>query len=179
MKEGMRINREAGGFMCHDSWDSWDLGLFAVSVAISPWIECESTSSWLIAGCLFPFVYTSIFVWVTARFHRILRSRGSLYLTHITECSHTRGLARMAYMSTRRTGHLAPAAARLMQNTTRPGRWQLHQEVGPQQAKCAHRSCPDARWSGGRRRLAGCEPREGWSWEESMKLVKGEKLVSL
>ena len=80
-----------------------------------------------------------------------------------------------AYISTRRTGHLAPAAARLMQNTTRLGRWQLHQEVGPQQAKCAHRSCPDARWSGGQRRLAGCEPREGWSWVERRKLVKGEK----
>lgn len=60
--------------------------------------------------------------------------------------------------------YLAPATVRLMQNTTRLGRWQLHQEVGPQQAKgpCAHKSCPDMwRWSGGHWRLAGWSPRKG------------------
>lgn len=68
-----------------------------------------------------------------------------------------------AYMSTQCSGHLALAAERLMQDTTRLGRWQLHQEVGPQQAKGAHahRSCPDTRWSGGLWRLAGWQPREG------------------
>lgn len=48
--------------MCHDSPDSQDLGLFGVSVAISPRIECESTSSCVIAGCLFPFACMSVFV---------------------------------------------------------------------------------------------------------------------
>lgn len=40
-----------------------------------------------------------------------------------------------ACISTHRTDHLALAAGRLMQNTTRLGRWQLRQEVSPQQAK--------------------------------------------
>lgn len=47
-----------------------------------------------------------------------------------------------SYMRIHWTGHLAPATARLMQNTTRLGRWQLHQEAGPLQAK-GPRGCKD------------------------------------
>lgn len=172
--------------MCHGIWDSRDLGLFGVSVAVSPQIECESTSSCVFAGCLFPFLHTSIFVWVTACLHRV--SAASACITHINECLQTEAHMQTlghAYMRPHWTGHLAPATVRLMQNTTRLGRWQLHQEVGPQQAKgpCAHKSCPDTGWSGGHWRLAGWQPRKGGraggSWKERRKLFKRWINVSL
>lgn len=69
-----------------------------------------------------------------------------------------------AYISAHWTGHLASVAVRLMQNTGRPGRWQLYQEVDPQQAKgtCARKSSPDTRrWSGGHWWPSGWWPRRG------------------
>lgn len=163
MEKCGRINREAGGGLCAMTVGTVRIWvLFGVSLAVSPGIECESTSLCVIAGCLFPFVYTSIFLWVTAR----LCSGYSVYRAHINECLQTEAHMQTLwdeYLSTHWTGHLAWATERLMQNTTRLGRWQLHQEVGPQQAKgpCAHRSCPDTRWSGGHWRLVGWQPRKG------------------
>ena len=56
------------------------------------------------------------------------RSRG-----HTSRPSHLHLWAH--YIWTHWNDHLAPATVRLMQNTTRLGRWQLHQEARPQHAK--------------------------------------------
>lgn len=156
------------------------LGLFGVSVSVSQ-IECESTSSCAIAGCLFPYLYTSIFVWVMACLRGV---SAAAYIAHINEQTEANmPTPRNAYMRTHWTDHLAPAAARLIQNTTRLGRWQLHQEVGPQQAKgpCAHKSWPDTSRSGGGWRLAGWQPRKGGraagSWKEETVGWKKGKLA--
>lgn len=91
----------------------------------------ESTSSSVIAPRLFPFLYMSIFVWLAAG-SPCFRAAAA----YINECllRHLRTLLVRIRASTGLAA-LASATVRLMQNTTRMGRWQLHQETGPQQAK--------------------------------------------
>lgn len=50
----------AGMFMSCDTRDSLECGLFSECAAVCYQIGCESQSSCVIAGCLFPFVSTSV-----------------------------------------------------------------------------------------------------------------------
>lgn len=50
----------AGMLMSCDTRDSLECGLFSECAAVCFQIECESESSCVIAGCLLPFVSTSV-----------------------------------------------------------------------------------------------------------------------
>lgn len=50
----------AGMFMSCNTQDSLECSLFSAYAAVCYQIECESESSCVIAGCLFPFVSTSV-----------------------------------------------------------------------------------------------------------------------
>lgn len=113
--------------MCRSSQESRELGLFGVFLAISAWIECESTSSSVIAPRLFPFLYMSIFVWLAAG-SPCFRAAAA----YINECllRHLRTLLVRIRASTGLAA-LASATVRLMQNTTRMGRPKDHVLVVP------------------------------------------------
>lgn len=163
--------------MCRGSQESRELGLFGIFLAISAWIECESTSSSVIAPRLFPFLYMSIFVWLAAG-SPCFRAAAA----YINECllRHLRTLLVRIRASTGLAA-LASATVRLMQNTTRMGRWQLHQETGPQQAKrpCARGARIRGDDQVGTDGSLGGSPESGGeqveAGEERRKELKGEK----
>lgn len=139
-----RIKNQQRG---RDVYVPWQLGQLGVRFICCLCGHLSSDWVWkhiLMCDCWMSIpICLHVCLWVTAPF----LCSSTAYRTH----SISEYLEIEAHTGTQWTGHLAPATVRLMRNTVRQGRWQLHQEVGPQQAKgpCAHRSCPDTRWSDG------------------------------
>lgn len=136
--------------MFRDPQHSLECRLSSEYAAVSYQIECESESSCVIAWCLFPFVSTSVSWWQQHFVFFPFLGTGSVFYGADEPMKW-----RLC------TGHLAPAAVRLMWSAALLGRWQLHQEVGPKQSEGAQH-WPELpthwtiRWMW---RLAGWRPR--------------------